>query len=74
MLRDYESMWGELRSQLKERVRMENISEKEEDPESYYLYVVIKMMDNMEYFDWFGTHCEGGTKGEEQREIQRRHH
>lgn len=34
MLRDYESMWGELRSQLKERVRMENISEKEDDPES----------------------------------------
>lgn len=51
MLRDYESMWGELRSQLKERVRMENIIEKEEDPESYYLWVVIKMMDNMEYFD-----------------------
>jgi hypothetical protein len=52
MLRDYESMWGELRRQLKERVRMENISEKEEDPEAYYLWVVIKMMDNMEYFDW----------------------
>lgn len=51
MLRDYESMWGELRSRLKERVRKENISEKEEDPESYHLLVVIKMMDNMEYFD-----------------------
>lgn len=51
MLRDYESMWDELRSRLKERVRKENISEKEEDPESYYLWVVIKMMDNMEYFD-----------------------
>ena len=29
MLRDYESMWGELRSQLKKRVRMKNISELE---------------------------------------------
>lgn len=51
MLRDYESMWGELRNQLKKRVRMENISEKEEDPESYYLWDVIKMMDSMEYCD-----------------------
>jgi hypothetical protein len=31
---------------------MENISKKEDDPESYYLWVVIKMMDNMEYFDF----------------------
>ena len=51
MLRDYESMWGELRSFLKERVRKENINEKEADPESYYLWAVIKIMDNMEYHD-----------------------
>lgn len=51
MLRDYESMWDELRSRLKERVRKENISEKEADPESYYLWGVIKMMDNMKYLD-----------------------
>lgn len=49
--RDYESMWYELRSRLKERIRKENISEKEADPESYYFWVVLKMMDNTEYFD-----------------------
>ena len=51
MVRDYASMWRELRQRLKERVNMENISEKETDPESFYLYVVMKMMDNMEYYD-----------------------
>ena len=50
-IRDYESLWGELRIRLKERVRKENISEKEADPESFYLWGVLKMMDNMEYFD-----------------------
>lgn len=51
MFRDYELMWRELRQQLKEQVNMENISEKETDPESFYLYGVMKMMDGMEYCD-----------------------
>ena len=51
MFHDYGLMWGELRSRLEDRVTKDNRDEKEADPESYYLWRVLKMMDNIEYCD-----------------------
>lgn len=43
--------WGRLREQLRTCIVWDNRDEKENDPESYWLYKVIKMMDNIEYGD-----------------------
>lgn len=45
------TMWTKLRFMLCERITWDNRDEKENDPESYWLYTVIKMMDNIEYGD-----------------------
>lgn len=52
LFRNYELMWAELRSELEERIDMKAIEDgKESDPKSFYLYTVLKMMDNIEYCD-----------------------
>ena len=47
----YGEKWGRLRKQLRSSIVWENRKDKIGDPASYWLYTVIKMMNNIEYGD-----------------------
>ena len=47
----YGEKWGRLRKQLRSSIVWENRKDKIGDPTSYWLYTVIKMMNNIEYGD-----------------------